>query len=319
MKLSKAVEGYCIDRIAEGYSSSTVSSYRYSLKILVNFLEDPEIETVTSQDLKRFFYFLRTDYKPYRPNGNTAPLAGASLHGKWKACRSFWNWASSELSMGDPAKELQAPAYTCKAITPFSREEIGALLKACDHTAPARTGNRIAYTQRRPTGMRDKAIILVLLDTGLRLGELSRLQIQDVSLETGEIRVLPYGQGKKTAGRVVHLGKAGRRSLWRYLAARDPLSDDPLFLNDKDQPISEGAIKQLCRRLGARAGIKSVHPHRFRHTFAIQYLRNGGDVFTLQRLLGHKSLDMVKNYLELAQTDAATAHQRASPVDRWGL
>jgi len=73
------------------------------------------------------------------------------------------------------------------------------------------------------------------------------------------------------------------------------------------------------RELARRAGVKDVHAHRFRHTFAINYLRNGGDVYTLQDLLGHTSLDMVRRYLHLAQVDVDSAHRRASPVENWRL
>jgi integrase len=72
-------------------------------------------------------------------------------------------------------------------------------------------------------------------------------------------------------------------------------------------------------RLGEVAGVPDVKAHRFRHTFAITYLRNDGDIFTLQKILGHTSLDMVYRYLHITQHDAAKAHRRASPADNWQL
>lgn len=78
-------------------------------------------------------------------------------------------------------------------------------------------------------------------------------------------------------------------------------------------------MRQLIASLGERAGVRKCHPHRFRHTFAITYLRSGGDVFTLQAMLGHSSLDMVQHYARLAQTDIEQAHRRASPADNWHL
>ena len=176
---------------------------------------------------------------------------------------------------------------------------------------------------RRPTGTRDRAMLLTLLDTGLRASELCALLIGDVDMKTGKVDVKHGAQGgaKGGKGRVVYLGKAARRALWRYLATREDGEDPraPLFLGKFDRPLSKETLRLLVKNLGKKAEVKKSHPHRFRHTFSITYLRSGGDLFTLQALLGHGSLDMVQRYAKIAQIDIQQAHRRASPADNWHL
>lgn len=156
-------------------------------------------------------------------------------------------------------------------------------------------------------------IILLLLDTGLRVGEVCRLEVRDVNLQTGEVVVAPYGTGRKTKPRIVFLGRGARRALWLYLAHRQYEQSDALFT------ISSTVIRGILKHIGERSGVRHIYPHRFRHTFAIFYLRNGGDIFTLQRILGHSDLGMVQHYLALVRSDVGDAHKHASPVDRLKL
>ena len=105
-----------------------------------------------------------------------------------------------------------------------------------------------------------------------------------------------------------------------YLAEREKaLPTDILFLSSQGGSLDRHDILKTVARIAERAKVLNAHPHRFRHTFAINFLRNGGDPYSLQEILGHTTLDTVKIYLQIANTDMFAAHQRASPVKKWGL
>lgn len=321
MNLSQAIEGFKISRLADGYAPVTLRGYESSLGTLAEFLGDPAVESITPDNLKSFMHYLRTDYRPERKSGSLDPLATASFHRYWKAIRSFFKWSAEELKVSRPDLELKMPQFTNQEIVPFSDQEIVKLLKATETRKPVMDGKRKPYQCKRPTDMviRDKALIIMLLDTGLRSGECARLRIRDVNLENGEAYVKPH-HVRKTRPRTVYLGKSAKKAVWKYLTTRsDVKPDDPLFVTQQGRPMCQESIKSVLYAIAKNAGVQNVHPHRFRHTFAIQFLRNGGDVFTLQRLLGHATLEMVRHYLALADSDSAEAHRKSSPVDRWHL
>ena len=174
------------------------------------------------------------------------------------------------------------------------------------------------YEYRHPQADRNRLIILILLDTGVRVGELARLNVDDLNMETCEVLVRPFRSSIKSRPRTVYIGKRTQKELWKYLLGREKIKNDPLLLSVSGRRMSADGIKHLIRRVSIRAGVPA-HPHAFRHTFAIEYLRNNGDIFTLQRLMGHSTLEMVRHYLALANTDMEAAHRRASPVDNWRL
>jgi integrase/recombinase XerD len=322
MKLSLASEGFMLALRAGGYSKSTIDLYRYVLEYLIEFLEDPEVEKIRLTDLNRYFVWLQEEYQPRRKSGDNQPLSGGTLQNHWTAIRSFFNWASENFRLKRrPDAGLRLPQNNPKIVHPLTQEEVRALLSAAEYTREANTDGRRKFKMRRRTADRDISLLLVLLDTGLRAGELGRLKIRDYDPKTAEIVVAPFGNSRrKTKSRIVHLGKTGQKALWRYLASRkDSEPDDPLFLSEAKRPMDTNSIRCLLVDLGVKAGIRNVHPHRLRHTFAIEYLRNGGDIFTLQRLLGHASLEMVQKYIELSAVDTREAHRKASPADKWKL
>ena len=320
MQFSKALQGYRISSLAEGFSQLTIRTYLSALNTLIDYIGDKQIEQITSNELRGFMSYLVTDYVPKRLNNpnNKTQLSTASHHRYWKAIRSFFRWAKEEMNIDRPDRTLKMPAWENKAIIPLAEDEIITLLRGCDYAlVPA--GKRKEYKIRKPHAIRNKAIILTLLDTGIRAGELSRLRICDVNLENGEVHVKPH-HVKKSHSRTTFLGKKARKTLWKYLVNREIFRhDESLFVTSSDNPMTPQRFLNLLSRLGKSCGIRNVHPHRFRHTFAIQYLRNGGDIFTLQRILGHSSLEMVKRYLSIVKADCETAHRKASPVDNWRL
>ncbi len=160
------------------------------------------------------------------------------------------------------------------------------------------------------------------------------IKFGDMNLTTNSIKVL--GKGQKE--RLVYFGKRTSKALWKLLTPRlkDSKPDDLVFTvgpEDDLRLLTRDVLRRLLVRIGERAGVANVYPHRFRHPFAITYLshreashRNQGDLFTLQDLLGHSDMAMVKRYARIAQTDRAAspwdcakAHQKASPVDNWRL
>lgn len=112
------------------------------------------------------------------------------------------------------------------------------------------------------------------------------------------------------------LGRTARRSVWRHLAERADGGDPKalLFTGRGARPLTRDSLRLLNKSIAARAQVDNCFPHRFRHTFAITCLRCGGDVFTLQAILGHSTLEMVRRYVRIAEVDLANAHQRASPT-----
>lgn len=322
LNIGQAISGFLQAKAAEARSPRTIEGYKHDLEQWLNYAGDGPVTEVTTQDLRGYLAYLRTDYTPKRLTGKTHPLSPKTIRNIYITLSSFFTWLNREFGLSSPMKPIPAPAFQEAEVEPFTQQEVEALLKAAEYSQEANTRDRRRFVMRRPTGLRDRALILALLDTGLRASELCALNIGDLDEKTGKIIVKHGAEGgaKGSKGRFVYLGKAARRALWRYLVTRDDAdATAPLFTTTRDRRMRRDALRQVLGGLGEKAQVQRCHPHKFRHTFALTYLRSGGDVFTLQRLLGHSSLDMVQHYARLAQVDVEQAHRRASPADNWRL
>jgi integrase/recombinase XerD len=236
---------------------------------------------------------------------------------------SFFVWASKEYKFDNPMKDVPPPRFQKAPVDAYTQEDVRCMLKTFIYTKEADTTLRKRFAMHRATANRDQAIVLVLLDSGGRASELCAMTIGDLDIKHGKLDIKHGVEGgaKGGKGRSVYLGKVSRQALWRYLQGREDGQDQeaPLFTVTRGRPFNPGALRQLIKRIGERAGVKDAYPHKFRHTFAVTYLRSGGDVFTLQSLLGHGSLDMVRYYAQLAQVDVEQAHRKARPADNWRL
>ena len=312
MLTSKALEGFLLD-YSIGHARATTRLRGLYLNLFVKWSGDLEISKITPEILRLWFQYLAHDYSPKRPLSSTRvgdPLSAVARDNHYKGIKVFFQWLFDNKLIGsNPAKSLPRPKVPDNRPDPFTVGEIKRLLISCQEIV-----DKNGIHRRRPTAKRNMALILLLLDTGVRLGELSRLQMADVRLDTREILVNAYDTGLKSRSRVIPISPRTANALWIYLNAgiNRPGSQVLFDLNTR-------SVHKLLLQLGKSAGVPNTRAHRFRHTFAIQYLRNNGDVFSLQRILGHNSLDMVNRYLKLAQTDLQSAHNRASPVDNWKL
>ncbi len=176
-----------------------------------------------------------------------------------------------------------------------------------------------ALLVQSPSDARNQTLFMILLDTGLRIGELVHLKMEDVHMDEGYLKVL--GKGKKE--RIVPIGNNAQKVLQRYLFRFRPKPINPVvqnvFLSQSSNPLTENSMKLMFTRLAKRSGVCRLHAHLCRHTFATRFLINGGDVFTLQQILGHSTLEMVSRYVNLASSHIAIQHQKYSPLDRINL
>lgn len=230
-------------------------------------------------------------------------LSPTTINHRVRSTKQLYNYLVQEgLVSKNPAEKLNRKKAPARLIETFSEEQIRALLAAPDKS--------------RFVGLRDYVIMLLLIDTGIRLSELVNIQLADINLVEGEL-IITRGKGGKP--RRVYLSPKTREALKKYLKARgDTPGITQLFITAENRPMTRRNVQERLAIYGQKARLEGVRvsPHTFRHTFARLYITAGGDPFSLQALLGHATLDMVRHYVNLWGNDLQRMHRQYSPVGR---
>ncbi|MCL0057644.1 tyrosine recombinase XerC [Dehalococcoidales bacterium] len=280
-----------VERNASPY---TVRNYRNDLLDFFDFLRGKGIGSLKEVDK----HVLRDYLSSLIGQG----LVKASIARKLSAIRSFYRYllregmvVTSPIMTSSPKQDRRLPPF-------LTIEEMERLLKTPDLSTPI--------------GHRDRALLELLYASGLRVSELVKLNLEQVNLDSGEIRV--WGKGAKE--RVVLMGKPAARALDTYLSQGRPKllgkkRSNALFLNRYGGRLPERRVQRILEKYARLAGIdKRVHPHMLRHTFATHLLDGGADLRVVQELLGHVNLSSTQIYTHITKSQARKVYLSAHPM-----
>ncbi len=309
MTLEEVDHIYQEDCRVQGYKPSTIKGYRRTLSCFLRWATEERITTLpqfTGETVKRYIAYTRQrhTYAGHRfTPEQQEPVSATTVRNYVRDLKAFAAWLErEEYTAENVLARVRKPKADEVPIAPFSQDELDTIFAAFDTTDAVE--------------LRDYVLLHTLWDTGMRVGELVALTLDDVDLKDCGIRIDHAKWGK---WRDIGFGKQTQKYLARYVSVCRPEpvieGDRQFFLSVDGYPLTVNAIEQMCKRLSMRVGIR-VHPHRFRHTFAVGMLRNGTDIRTLQKLMGHASVQILLRYLNLANEEAIATNRVNSPADK---
>ena len=307
LTLDRTLEMFLATKQTEGRTPKTISWYQDMITRFIEYLQDGTPTTLAHFSLDNARSFVaslqnqETRYAdhPFREEVDGG-LAPSTIHGYVRALKAFASWLhEEEFTEANRLHRLKRPKLPEPVIEILSDEEILRLLAS--------------IKPRSVLGSRQYLLVAMLLDTGMRASELCHISLDDISLDDCYIKL--KGKGRKE--RIVPFSPTTKKHLIRYLATwRSETNDRQLFVSSTGRPMVYDRLAHTIKRLGVNAGIPRLHAHLLRHTFAVKYLVNGGDVMSLRRILGHTTLDVTKTYMHLAESHIQVLHHRYSPLER---
>jgi site-specific recombinase XerD len=289
------VDQYLISLKADGRTPATIEWHRHALGLFTSWLQQEAIpvepDAWSPAVLRTYIVWLSE-----RHGKKGIPLSPTSVNSMVRSLKAFCRWLHrEEIIDRDLFSKVKVPKAPSLVMPTLSEGELKAIL-------------RVVQDSSRKV-LRDEAIITLMLDTGARASEVCGLDLGHISFEQGLVHL--FGKGRK--GRVIPFSAVTSRVLLKYIRKERGSEPGPLFMSDRGNRLTRSGLLQLCSRIGDRAAVH-FHPHQLRHTFALNYLRAGGNVLALQRLLGHTELSITTRYVAFTTDDLSDAHQKYSPV-----
>lgn len=311
-KLDMLIDYYLGDMERRGCTQDSVTTNRKALRRFCKYI-DPETKqfplTEVSEEIVEGYVSgmqhrsVRWQDHPRR-NQEAGPLSPFTIRKEVRILKGFGTWLKQE-GFENPFGGLVVPKEPKRLVKVLNDEEIDRILKSIN--------------PQTPIGSRLYGIVLFLLDSGPRIGEVANARLSDLNLETRQIRIV--GKGDKE--RIVPFGTRTGKAFLNYIHLHRPTplvpENEHLFLSMDGMPMTRHSLESMLGRLKRTSGVERLHGHLFRHTFAVKYLMNGGDLLTLQRILGHESLEVTKRYLSLSNAQVQLRYDSYSPVDRMSL
>lgn len=302
MRTPDALNDFLLACRADGLRPATLQWYRSLLSVFVQDVNS-DLENVTPRMIRQYIVgleeradrYIDAPQKPTQRGG----LSKASVAAHVRALHAFWKWCEREYQLTrNPMENIKRQRVVPPEPKAINGEDFVKLFNATE-------GGRF--------GERDRAILVFFADTGARLGGLITLTLDNLFIE--DQRAIVREKGQRTRSVVFTAYTA--RILLQWLAVRPASDSRYVFTSQRGAKLTESGVNQLLNRLKARAKVDGrVNPHSFRHGFAREYLRNGGDLATLARLLGHSDISTTAAYYAVfSQDELADLHEKFSPLN----
>lgn len=305
--LEALFDSYALYNRSEGRAASTIAWYAEKLRGFQRWLEEhgypTDLAGFTTDRVREYALYLQAKDEKFERNPFTPTrqqkLSGHTIRGYIRTLKAFASWLSED-GYTDTNLLQRYRLPKARQVEPewLNNEEIERLLNAFD--------------RKTTIGARDYAMAVTFLDTGLRCAELCNLTLPNADLENGELKVVGKGDKERTVPVGLRAVRALRRCRDHF---RPTVEAPPFFLTVDGQALTVAAVQKMMVRAKQEAGIPRLHVHLLRHTFAIHYLMAGGDAFSLQKILGHSSLDVTRMYVNLASGQVKDKHRLFSPMD----